>query len=112
MPCIVLGQPLLFGLLHAHTIMSLYLLGSIGGFVSCLFLVAACSDFYSLDLAVISCQLFLEFAGGQHVARAGRVCTHCGSVAVADGMHMVFECPALHALRQQYAPSFPQILTP
>jgi len=47
-----------------------------------------------------------RFAGGQRVARASRVCTHCGSVAVADEMHMIFECPALHTLRQQYAPLF------
>ena len=38
-----------------------------------------------------------RFAGGQHVARANRVCTHCGSVAVADELHMIFECPALQA---------------
>jgi len=44
-----------------------------------------------------------RFAGGQHVAR---VCTHCGGVAVTDEMHMIFERPALHALRQQYAPLF------
>jgi len=25
---------------------------------------------------------------------------------ISDGMHMIFECPALHALRQQYAPLF------
>ena len=47
-----------------------------------------------------------RFAGGQHVARANRLCTHCGGVAVADEMHMIFECPALHALRQHYAPLF------
>ncbi len=47
-----------------------------------------------------------HFAGGQHVARANRVCTHCGSVAVADEMHMIFECPALQAVRQQYARLF------
>ena len=47
-----------------------------------------------------------RFAGGQHVARANRVCTHCGAVAVADELHMGFECPALHPLRQQYASLF------
>ncbi len=47
-----------------------------------------------------------RFAGCQHVARANRVCTHCGGVAVTDEMHMIFECPALHALTQQYAPLF------
>ena len=47
-----------------------------------------------------------RFAGGQHVARANRVCTHCGSVAVADELHMIFECPALQAVRQRYAPLF------
>ncbi len=47
-----------------------------------------------------------RFAGGQRVARASRVCTHCGSVAVADELHMVFECPALQAVRQQNVPLF------
>ena len=47
-----------------------------------------------------------RFAGGQHVARANRVCTHCGSVAVADELHMIFECPALQAVRQRYASLF------
>ncbi len=42
-------------------------------------------------------------AGGQHVARANRICTHCDSVASADEMHMISECPALCTLRQQYA---------
>ncbi len=29
------------------------------------------------------------FAGGQHVARANRVCIRCVGVAVADEMHMI-----------------------
>ena len=58
-PCIVLGQLLLSGLSHAHTIIGLNLLASIGAIVSYLFLVGACSDFCSLDLVLISCQLFL-----------------------------------------------------
>ncbi len=44
------------------------------------------------------------FAGGQHVARANRVCPHCGSVA--DETHMIFECPALQSGRHRYAPLF------
>jgi len=40
-----------------------------------------------------------RFAEGQHVARASRVCTHCGGVAVADESHMPFECPVLYTLR-------------
>ena len=54
-------------------------------------------------------QRFLQFTLGSHqlpivlgrfagVVRASRVCTHCGSVAVADELHMVFECPALQAV--------------
>ncbi len=39
-----------------------------------------------------------RFAGGQHAARANRVCTHCGGVAVAIDLHVMFECPALHPL--------------
>ena len=30
----------------------------------------------------------------------------CGIVAVADELHMMFECPALQAVRQQYGPLF------
>ena len=47
-----------------------------------------------------------RFAGGQHVERADRLCTHCGSVAVADELHMIHECPVLQPLRQQYAALF------
>ncbi len=103
-------QLLLSGLSHANTIIGLSLLASIGAIVSYLFLVGACSDFYSLDLVLIADDqlpvVLGRFAGGQHVARANRVGTHCGGVAVADEMHMFFECPALHTLRQQYAPLF------
>ncbi len=28
---------------------------------------------------------------------------HCGGVAVADDIQMIFQCPALHPLGQQYA---------
>ena len=55
-------------------------------------------------------QRFLQFRLGSHqllivfgrfagVVRASRVCTHCDSVAVADELHMIFECPALQAVR-------------
>ncbi len=47
-----------------------------------------------------------RFAGGQHVARGSRVCTHCGGVAVADEMHKIIQRPALHTLRQRCAPLF------
>ena len=107
MPCIVPGQPLLLGLWHVHTTIGLDLLAGTGGIVSCMFLVGACSGFYSLGWALIKLPIVLgRFAGGQHVAGANRVCTHCGSVAVADELHMIFECPALQAVRQRYAPLF------
>ena len=60
MSCIVPEQPLLLELLHVHTTIGLNLLASIGGIVSCLFLVGACSGFYSLGWALISCQLFSD----------------------------------------------------
>ena len=59
MPCIVPGQPLLWGLWHVHTTIGLDLLAGTGGIVSCLFLVGACSGFYSLGWALINCQSFL-----------------------------------------------------
>jgi len=36
------------------------------------------------------------------VARADRVCAHCGAVAVADEIHIISECPALCTVREQY----------
>jgi len=42
---------------------------SIGSIVSCLFLVGACSGFYSLDLALISCQLFSDILLGASMLR-------------------------------------------
>ena len=50
--------PLLLGLLHVHTTIGLDHLAGIGGIVSCLFLVGACSGFYNLGWALITCQLF------------------------------------------------------
>jgi len=60
MPCIVPDQPLLLGLLHVYTTIGLDLSASVGGIVSCLFLVGACSGFFSLGWALINCQLFLD----------------------------------------------------
>ena len=47
-----------------------------------------------------------RFAGGRHLARADRVCPHCDGVSIADELHLVFECPALASVRQQYAQLF------
>ena len=46
------------------------------------------------------------FAGGHHLPRSDRVCSHCGGASVADELHMVFECPALALIRQNYAELF------
>ncbi len=62
-------------------------------------------------------QRFLQFRLGSHqlpivlgrfagVPRASRVCTHCGGEAIAAELHKIFECPALQAVRQQYASLF------
>ncbi len=40
------------------------------------------------------------------MARADRVCSHCDGASVADELHLVFGCHALHPLRQQYAALF------
>ena len=47
-----------------------------------------------------------RFAGGQHIDRASRVCSHCGPGSIADELHVVHECPLLQPLRQQYAALF------
>ena len=44
-----------------------------------------------------------RFAGGQHVDRADRICTHCGPGSLVDELHVVHECPLLQPLWQQYA---------
>ena len=47
-----------------------------------------------------------RFAGGQHVARADRLCSHCGPGSLADELHLVHECPVLQPLRLRYAELF------
>ena len=62
-------------------------------------------------------QCLLQFKLGSHdlhivagrfcdIARAHRVCTHCGGIAVAGHLHTVHECPFLQPLWQQYAALF------
>ena len=57
--CIVLVQPPLRVLFHAHTSSDLSLVAHVKGIVSFLFLGGACSDFCSLGWAVMACQLLL-----------------------------------------------------
>ena len=47
-----------------------------------------------------------RFAGGHHVARADRICSHCGPGSLADELHLVHECPVLQPLRLRYAGLF------
>ena len=47
-----------------------------------------------------------RLAGACHVDRAHRFCLACNSGAVGDERHMIFECAALAALRQQHADLF------
>ncbi len=54
------------------------------------------SDFLQFRLGSHNLPFMVSrFAGGQHVARANRVCTHCGGVTAACDMHMISEYPAL-----------------
>jgi len=71
-------------------------------------------------LAIIGLQGLLQFrlalhglrivtgrlSGGQHIDRANRVCSHYGNHAIADELHMVYECSALQPLGQQYVSLF------
>ena len=82
MPSIVLEQ-LLLGLLHVHTT------GWFRPFSQhrrhCQLPVSGRRTQQLLQFRLCSHQLPSvrgRLAGGQHVARANRVCTHCGSVAV------------------------------
>jgi len=40
------------------------------------------------------------------IPRAQRLCQQCDQHAVGDERHMIFECPALQALRDKYAGLF------
>lgn len=53
-----------------------------------------------------------RFAMSPHVAKASKVCRHYSVVAVTHRMYVIFEFPALHMLRQQYAPLFSTHPTP
>jgi len=53
-----------------------------------------------------------RFAGGQHVARANKVCTHCGSVAVADELHMFLSVQHSRQLSSGMLLCFPRTQTP
>ncbi len=92
MPCIAQGQPLLLGLLNAHITIDLKHVASIGGIVSCLFLVGACGGLHSYT----SCQLPLFVASFCWMLPGPGVSTYCGSVAVAEEIHMIFERPPVH----------------
>ncbi len=85
----------------AHTIIGLRLLASIGGPVTYLFLVDACSAFCTSDLVLIDCQLYLAVLLGASMLPGPVGCAH---IVVVWLLQMIFECPALHALSQQYAP--------
>ena len=110
--CYTAGLKLkLLDLSHAHAIIGLGLLASIGGIVS------ACTSVWQLAYGMQRTLQFIlrshqvpfvfgRFALNQHVAKADRVCKHYSYVAVMYKLHMMFECPALHALRQQHAPVF------
>ena len=90
-----------------HITIGLDLSASIIGIVSCLYLGRRMQRFLQFWLGSHQLPIVLgRFAGGQHVARASRACTHCGGVAVADELHMIFERPALQADRHWYAPLF------
>ena len=47
-----------------------------------------------------------RFAGGQHVSRPDRICSHCDTGSIADDLHMVHECSALQPVRQRYMSLF------
>ena len=86
---------------------------SVGGTVNYLFLVAAVSGSHR------RMQRLLQFRLGSHnlpvvaaagrfcgIARADRVCTHYGGIAVADELQMIYEFPVFQPLKQQYAALF------
>ena len=112
-PYTVLGQPRLLGLSASLiiTITGLDLLASVGD----TYTVSGRRMQRFLQFRLGSHNLPIvasRFSGDQHVARADRVCTHCGGIAdnnVADELHMIHEfirMPFLQPLRLQYAALF------
>ena len=106
--CIVLVQPPLKVLFHAHTSSGLSLIYSLR------------RRYCQLPVSGRRMQRFLQFklgcpglpistgrlAGTGHVDRANRVCLACNSGAIGEEKHLIFECTALAPLRQQHANRF------
>ena len=83
--------PLLSGLSHAHSIIGLRPVSQHRGYCQLPVSGRRLQPLLQFELGSHKLPVVLgHFAGGQHVARADRVCTPCGGVAVADEMHMIF----------------------
>ena len=76
-----------------------------------------CSSFLTAPVHISLMRLFIQFRTGCHnlpivtgrmqsIPRQERICHACNSSAVCDEKHMIFECPALHILRDKYAHLF------
>ena len=56
----------------------------------------------------LSCHdLGIELGRWKHrVARQDRLCTYCDGANLDDEMHMIFECPEMQVVREQYSHLF------
>ena len=100
----------LLGLSVAPIITGLNLLVRVGGIVSSLVLVDACSAFCSSGLGFNLPVVAGRFASGQHLARTIGY-AHTVGPGVADELDMADECPVLQPLSNSMLLLFSQSLT-
>ena len=76
-----------------------------------------CKSFLNVPVPISLVRRFIQFRTGSHclpvvlgrfqaVPRSQRLCTVCSMNVVCDEFHVVFECPALLAIRQKYSNLF------
>ena len=72
--------------------------------ISYLKLPVSASDLRLLMRFRMGCHALPVETGRHHnIPRSSRVCTHCTTGSVGDERHLLFECPALQSIRDEYA---------
>ena len=81
-----------------------------------------CNDFLVAPVHISLMRQFLQFRTGCHqlpivtgrmlnIPRHQRLCLACRTSSVCDELHLVFECPSLQNIRQNYQHLFPPHIT-
>ena len=84
-------------------------------FINCALLLSSTVPYFELPMPISRVQLLMQFRMGSHalpveqgrlakpaVPRHLRRCTLCGTRALGDGRHFVFDCPHFAHIRRQF----------